>query len=250
VHPPLKAHLERLSAGIATGRDPIYILPRDVPVDVEDELLHPAVRGRDIDAFSITDPKLRMLIPYRFENGKPHLVDLSRYPRARKYLQSHRSTLEKRHCVRVWEKAWYDFHDPMPMDLGQLPKILVPDVARHNRFAYDTGSYWPVHSAYYLVPRGIEPDFLVALLNSAPIEFLIRLNAPIVKDGFSRYRKQFLEGLPIPHTTSRQRASMLRAAKARDREAMNRLAFGLFSLAPRDVKELRSFLFSRNATSS
>ena len=197
-HPLLKTHLTRLSAGIATGSDSIYVFPLATPIDAEEELLHPAVRGRDIEAFSIADSQLRMLVPYRFENGRPQLVDLARYPRAWRYLQKHRPALEARHCVRVWEKTWYDLHDPMPFDLGRLPKILVPDVASHNRFAFDPGRYWPLHSAYYLVPHGIEPQFLVALLNSAPIEFLIRLRAPVVKDGFSRYRKQFLESLPDP----------------------------------------------------
>ena len=245
VHPQLKTYLTRLSAGIATGYDSLYLSPADSKIDVEEALLHPTVRGRDITAFSIADSQLRMLVPYRFNHGRPQLVALADYPRARRYLEKHRAALEARHCVRVWEKAWYDLHDAMPCDMGRLPKILVPDVASHNRFAFDPGRYWPLHSAYYLVPNGIEPQFLVGVLNSAPIEFLIRLRAPVVKDGFSRYRKQFLEPLPIPYAKSRQRRAIASAAEDGDVDAVDRLMFALFEVSPRDVQQIRDFLASR-----
>jgi hypothetical protein len=221
------------------------VLARGARAEVEAELLHPVVRGRDIDTFSIDDPQLQILVPYRFETGRPQLVDLAHYPGARNYLQKHRHVLEARHCVRVWNKPWYDFHDPAPLSLGRLPKILVPDVARYNRFAFDPGRYWPLHSVYYLVPDGIDPRFLVALLNSAPIEFLIRLRAPVVKDGFSRYRKQFLEALPIPYATSQQGKAIASAAAEGNRDAVDRLAFALFEVSGPDILQIRAFLAGR-----
>lgn len=240
-HPQLKTLLSRHSAGIATGRDSVFVAPAGV--DVEDELLKPAIRGRDLQAFQITDPGLLILVPYTFDE-QPRLVDLSRYPRAQRYLEAHHTALVARHCVRVWEKAWYDLHDPMPLDLGRTPKILVPDVASHNRFVFDAGRYWPLHSVYYLVPEGVEPRFLTALLNSMPIEFLIRLRAPVVKDGFSRYRKQFLGLLPVPQASLRAQAAIVRAAERGDSAALEDQAARLFGLSERDRRAVQRFLAS------
>ncbi len=240
-HPQLKTLLSRLSAGIATGRDSIYVLPADAKTGVEEELLRPAIRGRDLQPFRITDSGLRMLVPFTFEK-QPRLIDIEGYPGARRYLAAHRAALGERHCVRVWQKAWYDIHDPMPLDIGHTAKILVPDVANHNRFAFDPGHYWPLHSVYYLVPQGIEPRFLTALLNSRPIEFLIRLRAPVVKDGFSRYRKQFLETLPVPRATASSQAAIIRAVENGDIGLCEDLVARLFGLSERDRREIQRFL--------
>jgi hypothetical protein len=242
-HPQLKSLLSRLSAGIATGRDGIYVLPAGTKTGIEEELLRPAIRGRDVLPFRISDSGLRMLVPFTFE-AQPRLIDLDRYPGARRYLEAHRAALGERHCVRVWQKKWYDIHDPMPLDIGHTAKILVPDIASHNRFAFDTGQYWPLHSVYYLVPKDIEPRFLTALLNSRPIEFLIRLRAPVVKDGFSRYRKQFLETLPVPRATLPSQRAIVRAAENGDDGLLEDLVARLFGLSERDRRAVQRFLAS------
>jgi adenine-specific DNA-methyltransferase len=210
-HPRLRDFVSRCSAGVATGLDSLYVVSADSPI--ESDLLRPAIRGRDIGAYRITDPGLRLLIPYVFTPFGPKLVDLDDFPQAARYLAARRSDLERRHCVRVWEKRWWDVHDPVPCNVGGLAKIVVPDVCSHNRFAYDEGQFWPLHSAYYLVATDIDPHYLTAVLNSRPLEFLIRLRAPIVKDGFSRYRKQFLMDLPVPRPGSQPEARIAEMVK-------------------------------------
>jgi hypothetical protein len=243
-HPTLRTHASRISAGIATGRDGIYV-GRAGGFDVEDELLVPVVRGRDLQPFVLSDPALAMVLPYAFDRlGRPALIDLGDYPRARRFFARHRRELESRHCVRVWEKAWYDLHDPMPLHIGRTPKILVPDVASHNRFVFEAGRYWPLHSVYYIVPTGIDGRFLTALLNSTPIELLIRVRAPVVKDGFSRYRKQFLAGLPVPQASPRAQSAIVEAATAGDRAETDRLVARLFGLGPESMDAARELLVS------
>ncbi|MFN8093280.1 MAG: N-6 DNA methylase [Vicinamibacteria bacterium] len=242
-HPALKTLLVRLSAGIATGRDDVFVVPAGARHDLEEELLHPTVRGRDLQPFQITDSGLRILVPYTFD-PLPQLIDIDRYPGARRYLHAQRAALAQRHCVRVWQKSWYDVHDPIPLDIGRTPKILVPDIASHNRFVFDPGRYWPLHSAYYLVPLGAEPRFLTALLNSTPIEFLVRLRAPVVKDGFSRYRKQFLETLPVPRAASSAQAAIVRAAEQGDTPRLEDLVARLFGLSERERRAIQRFLAS------
>lgn len=242
-HAGLEAFASRVSAGIATGCDGIYVLPRHVARAIEPDLVRPVVRGRDLAAFMVTDSGRAILIPYGYDSsGRPHLVDLARYPKAHAYLNPHRAMLEKRHCCRVWEKAWYDVHDPIPSDLARQPKILVPDIARSNRFAFDPGQYCPLHSVYYIIPKGIDALYLTAVLNSQPIEFLIRLLAPIVKDGFSRYRRQFLLGLPVPQTSVANMVEIAKAASTGDRFRVEKLVRPLFGLSLGEQKAIDRFL--------
>ncbi len=236
-HPVLESLSQRISAGYATGRDRLFLFASDDEVPVEPELLRDALRGRDIERFHPSAPRLKLLLPYEFaSDGSARLIDLARFPRTRRYLERFRPELEARHCVRVWEKAWYDVHDPVGFDLARTPKIVVPDVALTSRFAFDPGHCAVLHSAYYVVPDlEVDPWFLTGLLNTKPIEFLIHLTAPVVKDGFRRYRRQFLAKLPIPDAPSRVRRRIARDAQRGDQAALERAAAQLFGLSSSDL---------------
>ena len=231
-HPRVEQLMARVSAGPASGRDKLFVFADgDVP-DIEDELLVPAVRGRDVDAFRVRDPGLRALVPYVYDEfGNGSLIRLSDYPRAARYLRSIRASLEQRHCVRVWERAWHEWHDPVTTDLARRRKILVPDVANTSRFAVDEGSFLPLHSVYYLIPRsGVDAHFLMGVLNSFVAEFIVRTLSPVVKDGFSRYRQQFIATLPVPRASASMMRQVAAAARAANHGRVNDLVAKLFAV--------------------
>lgn len=160
-------------------------------------------------------------MPYVWDSdGVPHLVDLSDFPRAEQWLKGHRARLEQRHCVRAWGKAWWDLHDPVKEPLQHTTKVLVPDVARSNRFATDSEAV-PQHSAYYIIPADGDAGTLTGILNSSAIELLVRRSAPRVKDGFSRYRRQFLANLPIPQVNADLRTELIHLIETEDHSALN-----------------------------
>jgi hypothetical protein len=114
---------------------------------------------------------------------------------------------------------------------------LVPDLARSNRFAADSGTYVPQHSAYYLVPDGIEEELLAAMLNSPAVELLIRTQAPLVKDGFSRYRRQFLVTLPVPEVPTDTQSKIREALKSGRHDDVAVLTTDLFGVDIEDINE-------------
>jgi adenine-specific DNA-methyltransferase len=242
-HPTLGQLSSRISAGIATGRDRIYVLCNGAGEELEQELRRPAVRGQDLLRFHINDPQLEIILPYLpTSDGRPTLVDLDDFPKTKAYLEAHRRELESRHCVRTWQKAWYDIHDPWTLDITRITKVLVPDVACSSRFVLDSGAFCPLHSAYYVIPRCVDPMYLTAVLNASPLEFLIRLLAPVVKDGFSRYRRQFLVTLPIPEASGPTRSDIVAAAQSGDLSKADELCCQLFRLSRKDVRTMRDFL--------
>lgn len=242
-HPPLEKVARRISAGIATGRDSIYVIPPHSNEALEEELLHPCLRGQDLKAFGIEPTGSHVIVPYlQDSSGEPRLVDLDDYPGIRAYLENHRRDLEARHCVRRWGKRWYDIHDPWTLNVTNTPKILFPDLANSNRFVFDDGKYCPLHSAYYIVPDDIDPEYLTALLNSTIAEFLIRLFAPLAKDGFSRYRKQFVKSLPVPVISRRQQHSVVRSAARGNMTALDERIADVFGLSSHVADQIQRFV--------
>lgn len=199
-HPRLAEVTTRISAGVATGLNGAFLLTADQEHGVEPSLLHRTVGGRDVGELMIADRGQRLLLPYRWDDeGRASLIELRDFPGARRWLLRHRTALEQRHCVRVWGRSWWDLHDPLRDATHLRPKVLVPDLARSNRFAADEQGLVPQHSLYALVPQAsTSAVLLAALLNSSAIEYLVRTSAPVVKDGFRRYRRQFLLDLPVP----------------------------------------------------
>ncbi len=200
---PLGALVERISAGLATGLNRCFILDHERAQTIEPELLRPVARGRDVTKTGIRDSQLWLLLPYRFdiEGDAAQLVDLDEFPLARAYLERHRDALERRHCVRVWGKAWYDVHDPVTFDMAARPKILLPDIAYEPRFALDPGGLAPLHSAYYLLLRtGMPPDpeRLTAALNSPAVAADLRRRAQTAKSGYRRFRTAVLRDVAVP----------------------------------------------------
>lgn len=242
--PTLANLASRISAGLATGRDELFVRPRG-ELDVEPQLLKRAIRGRDIGAFGVTDPQLDILLPFDFSQAEPKIVSLSRFPRAKRYLERHRRDLENRHCVRVWEKAWYDLHDSPTHDVAEQTKIVVPDIAESCRFAVDRGLYFPLHSAYYvLLHESAAIDYVTAILNSRVVEFMIRLLAPLAKDGFSRFRRQFLTTIPVPMPDAATRQTIVRASRSPD--ALNDAVMDLFRVNAADRRAIDGYLASRS----
>jgi hypothetical protein len=181
-HPTLRDLTRRISAGPATGRDSIFTIDQTQIQDVDEELLRPAIRGRDVAAYRILYKNLHVLLPYVFDDiGAAKAINLQDYPATARFLHEHKSELSKRHCVRAWGKLWYEFHDHPSCDLSRQTKIVVPDIANSNRFALDQGRFFPLHSAYYILPvPGLQLDYVIAVLNSSVAAFLVRLSSPVV----------------------------------------------------------------------
>ncbi len=234
-HPKLSERTTRISAGLTTGLNPAFIVRADDASLIEPQLIHPTLRGRDIRAGAIREPDHLLLLPYEWTpDGTSKLIDLAEHPGAHRWLEGFKDRLMDRHCVRVWGKSWWDIHDPVSLPLHSTPKVVVPDLARSNRFAADGGRFVPQHSAYYLIPDGISEDILAAVLNSAPLELLVRSTAPLVKDGFSRYRKQFLRTLPIPYIDEQMETEIRKRLNA-DAPSLDDVAAALFGVDMSDV---------------
>jgi len=198
----------RVSAGIATGADDVFVRPIDSISAHLKRFARPALRGRDLDISARRLPSARhsLLLPYS-ENGilleEPRLGALGTFLRR----PENKKGLMARTCVA--KKPWYAFHDSCPLPDILRPKILCKDIGQRPRFWVDrAGSVVPLHSIYYIVPSRTE--YLSGLcdwLNGPEAADWLDGHCQRASNGFIRLQSHVLKALPVPATLFEHRAA-------------------------------------------
>ncbi len=194
----LSAVCDRISCGIATGADRVFVFERDhLPAEFSRFAWH-TVAGRDLEpSRGRIETHSVMVVPY--DDGS-NLIPFEELGAFGDYLLRPKisTRLLERTCVR--RKPWYAFHETPNMSQVLRPKILCKDVARRPAFWIDrTGSTIPRHSTYYIVPRDESMlDPLCEYLNGKQARDWLFENCQRAANGFIRTQSNVLKRLPIP----------------------------------------------------
>ncbi|MGQ0714645.1 MAG: Eco57I restriction-modification methylase domain-containing protein [Gemmatimonadaceae bacterium] len=195
--PTLTDAFVRISCGVATGADSVFVLPdRDVPRSLR-PFAFPTLAGRSLKLGEEVRTTHSMLIPYA-RNGallsEEDLGLLGEYLRA----EARRSRLMQRTCVL--RKPWYAFHENPPLTDMLRPKILCKDISAMPGFVVaEDSEIVPRHSVYYLVPT--DPSMvhdLCAYLNSQVVLEWLTANCQRAAKGFVRLQSHVLKRVPLP----------------------------------------------------
>lgn len=193
----LEEAFTRISCGVATGADEVFVMPRNaVPPGLEPFAL-PTLSGRELVAGTEPTPAKVLLVPY---GPGGELLPEHELGALRDYLDhpERRARLEGRSCVA--RKPWYAFHETPPLEDLRRPKILCKDITARPWFVPDlSGEVVPRHSVYYLVPR--DPDRIHELcdyLNSREVTEFLQANCQRAANGFLRLQSHVLKRVPIP----------------------------------------------------
>lgn len=188
----------RISCGVATGADSVFLQPGDGLDPAFQEFAHPTIAGRQLTPATTDLPqRFVMLIPYDM-NGRllplKELKDLGRYLMR----DDVRARLRARTCVK--KKPWYAFHETPVLREILRPKILCKDISETPQFWVDrSGQFVPRHSVYYLVPQ--EPDAIDVIadyLKSPSAHRWLAQNCQRASKGFLRLQSRVLQRLPLP----------------------------------------------------
>lgn len=188
----------RISAGVATGRDQLFVVRHDeVPDGLSPRWLRPTVSGRQLGDVDLASPPHRFICPYS-DNGRLYPEhDLGTYE---DWAEQHRAELESRFCVSKNGKPWYSWHETPPMIDILRPKILFKDVASEPQFWVDeSGEIVPRHSVYYGVPkRGVDIAELAEYLNGEAARTWLQRHCQRAANGYIRLQSRVLKKMPIP----------------------------------------------------
>jgi adenine-specific DNA-methyltransferase len=189
---------QRISCGVATGADSVFVRRMDTLDSDLMRFAHPTISGRElIQPGVLPNARFAMLIPYDPSGGLMDEVDLGA-------LGEHlampvvRRRLMGRTCVR--RKPWYAFHETPVLREIQKPKILCKDIGPKPCFWVDRGGeFVPRHSVYYIVPSEsalLGP--LAAYLNSPTAARWLLANCQRAANNFVRLQSTILKRLPLP----------------------------------------------------
>ncbi|WP_121013583.1 class I SAM-dependent DNA methyltransferase [Helicobacter pylori] len=285
---PLKDWGIQIYRGILTGCNEAFIIPTekrdailkncdDVQKDERGmsekertkELIKPILRGKDIKRYSYEwAGEWIIFIPWHFPNtGSPKSMEKNEqdfsihYPIIYAHLLSHKDELLKRnkdetgkryewYCLQRWAASYYqDF---------EKEKIVYGEIVQEPRFYLDNGEcsleYFYAEATSFIL-TGEHLRYLLGMLHSKLITFAFKTfyaGGGLGESGY-RYKKAFIERLPIPKITPKNQelahkitalVDKILQAKAKDPKAntqglekeIDALVYQLYHLTDEEIK--------------
>jgi len=216
----------RVSCGVATGADHVFVRPAAGLDSSLRPFAHPTIAGRElVPGQTNLASRFVMLVPYG-PDGR--LMPLRKLGGFRSYLLGAdvRPRLLARTCVM--RKPWYAFHEtPMLRDILR-PKILCKDIGETPHFWIDrSGEIIPRHSVYYIVPRdAAKIDMIAEYLRSPSAHDWLRRNCQRAAKGFLRLQSHVLQRLPVPDNIGHSAAEGRHLIGTSDRPLQAQLPLG------------------------
>ncbi|ELZ40626.1 type i restriction-modification system methyltransferase subunit [Halorubrum saccharovorum DSM 1137] len=192
--------------GVASGGDESFIVSPEYAEEkeLEDSLLWPIVRGKNVRRWTVEWEDELVIYPY---NEQGDLVDIDQYPNIKAHLDSHEEDLKDRYCVKKGNKGIYEYHGSHPKSMFEGDfKIATPDMATENHFSFTNGLDCFKNTVYVLTFSDSNPyseKELLGLLNSSIAEFSIKQTSPPLRGKPFRYRykSQYVNQIPLPNHT-------------------------------------------------
>ena len=157
----------------------------------------PILRGRDIKRYSYDFADLWLINTHNGikEKGiKP--IDIADYPAVKKHLDTYYPQLEKRADKG---ETPYNLRNCAYMEDFYKQKIMYSEIVREPQFYLDEeGEFYPEATTFIMTGDNLE--YLYHLLHSKPVTYFFKTfyaGGGLGNEGY-RYKKAFIEKLPIP----------------------------------------------------
>lgn len=200
----------KIRVGVKSTADKVFIRSDwDAIPGGRPELVRPLITRHCAQRFKPAIPskpakKKEILYPHEStETGRAAPVDLELYPKSKKYLEEHRTTLEARTYVIEAGRKWYELWVPQDPNAWVAPKLVFPDISDKPIFWIDVTGGVVNGECYWLkCDRDDEQDLLwlaLAIANSTFIEVFYdhRFNNKLYA-GRRRFITQYVEQFPLP----------------------------------------------------
>lgn len=191
----------RISAGMATGADSVFVFDDDELPEQLKPWSFPTISGKQLEHQSIegaVSPSSVFVCPYNPDGSVIPETELGSFG---EWLEDVcRDTLKNRSCVEKGHRRWYAWHEKPPMEDMLQEKILFRDLTDSPRFWVDAGgSIVPRHTVYYMIPNEhTDLEALRSYLNSPEVGRWLQANCQKARTGYLRLQTRVLEDLPVP----------------------------------------------------
>ncbi len=185
------------------------------------------VRGRDVHPYRVDwdGRDGRWLIDTHNGYDSTPAVNVAAYPAVRRHLDDFMPALENR---QDQGDTPYNLRSCAYYAEFEKPKLIWIELADRGRFALDRKRLFVEATAFMATSTSADDlTWLCAVLNSALASWWVRTTAPTSGAGATRWKKVYVETLPLPtaspRTASRITALVERAVRTRGAERRARL---------------------------
>lgn len=209
---PLKEWDIKIYRGILTGYNEAFIIDEQIRNKLVDaspknaEIIRPILAGRDIFKNYLEPKKWLITIPSGWTNKmrmdmNPELFFKSQYPHVYShFIDSSTRNYKGKGLFQREDKGdyWWELRPCAYWDDFDLDKIVYSEIVRQPQFCIDTDGMIVNDTCFILTGNNLK--YIIALLNSKPVSFLFKTfyaGGGLGEEGY-RYKKIFLEKLPIP----------------------------------------------------
>ncbi|EOV4962655.1 class I SAM-dependent DNA methyltransferase [Campylobacter jejuni] len=275
----LKAKIERIGTplkewyglninyGIKTGLNEAFIITtekrNEILANCKDEaekertakLIRKMLRGRDIKRYSYEWAGLWVINThngYKNQNGeKVEAINIKHYPSLKKHFDEFYPQLEKRADKGLTP---YNLRNCAYIEEFEKEKIVYSEIVRKPQFYLDVNLNFYAEATSFIL-TGENLKYLIAFLNNDFVAFIFKTfyaGGNLGENGF-RYKKAFLEKLPIPKINSKNQklanelvnlVDEILKAKEQDKNAntqelenkINSLVYKLYNLTEEEIK--------------
>jgi hypothetical protein len=201
--------IAKCSYGIVSGADSIFIVNDKVieSEQLEKDSLLPLIRANNCSRYDYANYDLQIIYPFKYDDGATVLLTedefKNTFPNTFKYLLSKRELLEERKDSRKTfadSNKWYSLTRFGQLENFKKEKIVFPGEQKKPKFSIDRNQSGYSGARVFgvtITETEINLKFLLAILNSKVITFVIHSTFPVKAGGYFSMSSTFVEKLPI-----------------------------------------------------
>ncbi|WQW60842.1 class I SAM-dependent DNA methyltransferase [Helicobacter pylori] len=268
---PLKDWGIQINYGIKTGANEAFIIPTEKRDEIlnacktkeererTEGLIKPILRGKDIKRYSYEWADLWVINTHNGYTSalksKIPPIDIEKYPATKAHLDAHWDTIATRSDQG---DTPYHLRNCAYLEDFEKEKIVYGEIVQEPRFYLDNGEcelgYFYAEATSFIL-TGEHLRYLLGMLHSKLITFAFKTfyaGGGLGESGY-RYKKAFIERLPIPQITPKNQelahkitdcAEQILQAKAKDPKAntqklekeIDALVYQLYNLTDEEIK--------------
>jgi hypothetical protein len=212
---PLKDWDIKINYGIKTGYNEAFIIEEQVRNELItkspncDEIIRPILGGRDIFKYLLKQKKWLITIPCGWTdnnrgNDEPEKYFKSIYPYIYEhFINSTKKQFKGKGLLQREDKGdyWWELRPCAYWQDFDSEKIVYSEIVREPQFCLDINKMFVNDTSFIM--SGANIKYILALLNSKPVSFFFKTfyaGGGLGEEGY-RYKKAFLEKLPLPTTS-------------------------------------------------
>ncbi len=198
--------------GVVTGCNDVFLISSQVKKNLvekdhnSNDIIHPFLEGKDLKKWVSEPRKLYLIFTKRN-------IDIEKYPAIKEYLEKHKERLMPKPKDWPTDKKWigrksgtykwYEIQDTVAYHTEfEKPKIIWGNLQSKPQFSYDNKKY------YINAPSPIlsgASHYVCGLLNSNVLWFVLKDMAIIRQGGYLEAKPVYINKLPIPNATNKQK---------------------------------------------